>query len=37
MYVAEHAERIIFIKDGEILSDKKNINKRTIAHNGKKV
>ena len=26
--VAEHADRIIFIKDGMILSDKKNTNKR---------
>lgn len=28
--VAEHADRIIFIKDGEILFDKKNDNKRVI-------
>ena len=26
--VAEHADRIIHIKDGEILSDKKNLHKR---------
>ncbi len=29
-YVAEHAERIIHIKDGSVLEDKKNENKRVI-------
>ncbi len=28
--VAEHADRIIFIKDGDIISDKKNLNKKII-------
>jgi putative ABC transport system ATP-binding protein len=28
MYVAEHADRIIFIKDGEIVSDRKNDGKK---------
>ena len=27
-YVAEHADRIIYIRDGKIITDKKNINKR---------
>src|SRR3989339_547540 len=31
-YVAEHAERIIHIRDGEILSDIKNHNRRIINH-----
>lgn len=31
--VAEHADRIIFVKDGLILSDKKNNNKRIANHN----
>lgn len=31
--VAEHADRIIFIKDGMILSDKENPHKRIIKHN----
>ncbi|MBU6390586.1 ATP-binding cassette domain-containing protein, partial [Patescibacteria group bacterium] len=31
-YVAEHAERIIHIRDGEILSDNKNHNRRIINH-----
>jgi putative ABC transport system ATP-binding protein len=30
-YVAEHAERIIVIKDGTILEDKKNIHQRRVA------
>jgi|SRR5579872_1045707 len=29
-YVAEHADRIIHIRDGEILSDQKNSNKRVL-------
>jgi putative ABC transport system ATP-binding protein len=31
-YVAEHADRIIHIKDGQILSDAKNANKRLVEH-----
>ena len=31
-YVAEHAERIIHIRDGEIVSDTKNNNRRIINH-----
>ena len=31
-YVAEHAERIIHIKDGEIVNDNKNHNRRIINH-----
>ena len=31
-YVAEHAERIIHIRDGEIVSDTKNHNRRIINH-----
>ena len=31
--VAEHADRIIFIKDGLIVEDKKNSNKRVAQHN----
>ena len=30
--VAEHAERIIFIKDGEIVSDSKNHKRKIIKH-----
>jgi len=30
LYVAEHADRIIHIKDGEILSDARNANKRLV-------
>lgn len=30
--VAQHAERIIHIKDGLILSDKKNVNRKIIKH-----
>ena len=30
LYVAEHADRIIHIKDGQILSDAKNANKRLL-------
>ncbi len=30
LYVAEHADRIIHIKDGDILSDAKNPNKRVV-------
>ncbi len=30
--VAEHAERIIFVKDGEIVSDSKNHKRRIIRH-----
>lgn len=29
-YVAEHAERIIFVRDGEIVSDAKNPNRRLV-------
>jgi len=32
-YVAEHANRIIFIRDGKIISDEKNINKRVASRN----
>ncbi len=32
LYVAEHADRIIHIRDGSILSDEKNLNKRIISH-----
>ncbi len=32
-YVAEHANRIIHIRDGEILEDEKNIKRRVINHN----
>jgi putative ABC transport system ATP-binding protein len=32
-YVAEHANRIIHILDGEIIQDEKNIKKRTIKEN----
>ena len=32
-YVAEHADRIITIRDGSIVEDEKNINKRIINHN----
>lgn len=31
-YVAEHADRIITIRDGELVSDEKNINKRKVDH-----
>ena len=31
-YVAEHADRIITIRDGEIVSDEKNTNKRKVHH-----
>jgi len=31
-YVAEHAERIIYIRDGEIISDDKNHNRRITNH-----
>lgn len=31
-YVAEHAERIIHIRDGEIINDNKNHNRRIINH-----
>ena len=31
-YVAEHADRIIHIRDGEIVKDEKNPNKRIINH-----
>lgn len=30
LYVAEHADRIIHIKDGEILDDKKNVKRRVV-------
>jgi putative ABC transport system ATP-binding protein len=33
MDVAEHADRIIHIRDGKILKDEKNLNKRTVHHN----
>jgi ABC-type lipoprotein export system ATPase subunit len=29
-YIAEHADRIIHIRDGQILSDAKNIKKRQL-------
>ena len=32
-YVAEHAQRIIDIRDGEIIKDEKNINRRVANHN----
>ncbi len=32
-YVAEHADRIIHIRDGEIIEDEKNIKKRVIDNN----
>ncbi len=32
LYVAEHADRIIHIKDGEIISDSKNTKKRVAKH-----
>lgn len=31
-YVAEHAGRIIDIRDGEIIKDEKNINRRVVVH-----
>lgn len=31
-YVAEHADRIIYIRDGVIASDDKNYNQRIINH-----
>lgn len=31
-YVAEHAERIITLRDGELIDDKKNTNRRFAAH-----
>ncbi|KKW18588.1 MAG: ABC transporter ATP-binding permease protein [Candidatus Adlerbacteria bacterium GW2011_GWC1_50_9] len=31
-YVAEHAQRIIDIRDGEIIKDEKNINRRVANH-----
>lgn len=37
LYVAEHASRIIHIKDGLIQSDEKNIRQRTIQRDGKKI
>lgn len=30
-YVAEHADRIILIKDGKIISDEKTVNKRVVS------
>lgn len=33
-YVAEHAERIIFIRDGEIVEDKKNHHRRLLHQHG---
>ncbi len=35
-YVAEHAERIIHVRDGEVVEDKKNHNRRFINNNHKK-
>ncbi len=32
-YVAEHAERIVQIRDGEVVSDKKNPNRRVVREN----
>ncbi len=32
LYVAEHADRIIHLQDGVVLSDKKNHQKRTVNH-----
>lgn len=32
LYVAEHTDRIIHIRDGAILDDKKNIGKRVVNH-----
>ncbi|MCX6760007.1 MAG: ABC transporter ATP-binding protein [Candidatus Nealsonbacteria bacterium] len=31
-YVAEHAQRIIHIRDGEIIEDEKNINRRVVSN-----
>lgn len=31
-YVAEHADRIIIIRDGNIVSDEKNLHKRIVKH-----
>lgn len=31
-YVAEHAQRIIYVRDGEIVSDEKNHNRRMVNH-----
>lgn len=36
-YVAEHAERIIQIRDGEIVEDNKNHHHRIINHQGKEI
>lgn len=33
LYVAEHAQRVIQIKDGEIINDEKNYKRRIINHN----
>lgn len=33
-YVAEHAQRIIDIRDGEIVKDERNIQRRVANHNG---
>ncbi len=35
--VAEHADRIIYIKDGQIIEDGRGHNKRTIEHAKRKV
>ncbi len=32
-YVAEHADRIIHIRDGEIIEDEKNLKRRIVNHN----
>jgi len=37
LYVAEHADRIIFLKDGYIQSDKINGQVSSIRHDGKKI
>jgi putative ABC transport system ATP-binding protein len=35
LYVAEHADRIIYIKDGQIIKDEKNTNKRVVKNSNK--
>jgi putative ABC transport system ATP-binding protein len=37
LYVAEHADRIIFLKDGWIQSDKKNEHRIAYKHDGRKI
>ena len=35
LYVAEHADRIISLKDGNILTDKRNVDRTIMQNNGK--